>query len=291
MKINGVIAYFRLSDDIHVMDSLYIHKLSIHANYQKRGLGTELIRFFIYNSFKSIPWLYNISVQTNDEISNKHVINFYKKVGFKTLYQINYLNKTDVLMLLDRNYFESDNYYEQDFGALEIKIKNLRHPRLNQTNSLFLNSCKLPILYFSTSNIRKKELYQFIFNNYNIKLVFVSPKIRLTEPQIESTELMEEQNLVQFPLKILSRFITKKPFVVEDTMLFVGYFNIQQDNWELPGHDTKRWWKQIGADGLLKIMGNTNKREAKFVSQMGAYVNKNKNFLEEVKLLEQYRTI
>ncbi|WP_167399429.1 non-canonical purine NTP pyrophosphatase [Prosthecochloris sp. ZM] len=278
-KVVGVIiAYLRLSDDNHIMDSLYVHKLSIHNDYQKKGLGSKLIQFFIYNSFKSIQWLFNITVQTNDEFSNKHVIRFYEKNGFLSIYQINYTDKTDLLMYVDRNYFENNNKLEIDFSATNIVTKNLLHPRLNQTNSLFSKSSKLPILFFSTTNSRKKELYQFIFNNYNIKLVFVSPKIRLTEPQVESAELIEEQNIVQFPLKILSRFITKKPFVVEDTMLFIEFFNTKHDKWELPGYDTKRWWKQIGADGILKIIGDSSRRNAKFASQMGAYVDKNEYF-------------
>lgn len=275
--VGVIIAYFRLSDDKHIVDSLYIHKLSISEKYQKRGLGTSLINAFLYNSYESISWLNNVTVQTNDEIPNDFVINFYKKLGFNRLYNIIYPEKNDILMIFTR---ASYNELKINNKHQTYKVENIRltHPRLNHTISKFANYDKIPVLYFSTSNNKKKELYQFIFNNYNLKLIFVSPKIRLTEPQVESAELIEEQNLVQFPLKLLSRFITNTPFVVEDTMLFLEYFNRTSNKWELPGHDTKRWWKQLGAEGILKIIGKSKKRNARFVSQMGAYVKSNEYF-------------
>ena len=94
----------------------------------------------------------------------------------------------------------------------------------------------------------------------------------MIEPQIESADLEEERKLVSVPLKMVSRFISTVPYIVEDTMLFVEYFNRNNEQWELPGLDTKRWLRQMGLEGMLEIMGDTKRRKAKFVSQTGAYI-------------------
>ena len=83
-KIIGVlIAYFRVADKKHIFDSLYIHRFAIIPEYQNIGIGTETLKYFIKRSFQEIPWLLNISAQTNDHLENNHVIRFYKNVGFK----------------------------------------------------------------------------------------------------------------------------------------------------------------------------------------------------------------
>jgi inosine/xanthosine triphosphate pyrophosphatase family protein len=61
-------------------------------------------------------------------------------------------------------------------------------------------------------------------------------------------------------------------------MLFVEFFNVIGEQWELHGLDTKRWLRQMGLDGFLGILGNTNRRKAKFVSQTGAYFKSEKYF-------------
>lgn len=273
-KIIGVlIAYFRLADEKHIFDSLYIHRFAIIPEYQGIGIGTETLKYFIKKSFVEIPWLLNITGQTNDCIENEHIINFYKKIGFKDMYNITYPDKIDILMLLERNL-----YKVEDIGNIDKEKLRLRHPRFNVTIVGFEFQDVLPVIYFSSSNEKKKEMVKFIFNNYNIDVSFVIPPIELTEPQIEKSELEEERKLVSLPLKSVSRFINTVPYTIEDTMLFVEFFNRNGDNWELPGLDTKRWLRQMGLDGFLEIMGNTNKRKAKFVSQTGAYVKANKYY-------------
>ncbi|HBT5153321.1 TPA: hypothetical protein MB809_005322, partial [Klebsiella pneumoniae] len=42
---------------------------------------------------------------------------------------------------------------------------------------------------------------------------------------------------------------------------------------ELPGLDTKRWWRQLGNDGVLRLLSRSKKRKAKYVSQIGCYLN------------------
>lgn len=269
MIIGVLIAYFRIADNKHIFDSLYLHRFAILPEYQNMGIGTETLKYFIKKSFEEIPWLLNISVQTNDNRENQYVIRFYRNIGFKDMYNIQYPNKTDILLLLERKFYKnlSDVYIERN-------MINLRHPRFNVTVEGYKKKNVLPVIYFSSTNVKKKEMVQFIFHNYNIEVNFVNSSIELTEPQIEKPE--EERKLVSLPLKAISRFIDLVPYVIEDTMLFIEFFNRNGNVWELPGLDTKRWLRQMGLDGLLEIMGNTNKRKARFVSQTGAYIKTGK---------------
>lgn len=265
--IGVLIAYFRISDEKHIFDSLYIHRLAIVSEYQHRGIGTKLLNYFINKSFMEIPWLLNISVQTNNNLGNSNVISFYHKIGFRDMYNIYYQNKTDILMLVERGKY---NYLDK---SIKSRVINLKHPKL----SLVIDgdSAKydvLPVVYFASTNEKKKEIVRFIFHNYNIEVCFVEPPIEMIEPQVEGPNLEEERKLVSIPLKNVSRFINDTPYVIEDTMLFIEYFNRNNEAWELPGLDTKRWLRQIGLEGMLEILGGTDKRHAKFVSQTGAYI-------------------
>lgn len=272
--IGVIIAYFRMADSKHIFDSLYLHRFAIDPGYQNLGIGTEALKYFIRKSFEEIPWLLNISLQTNDNSENMHVIQFYKKNGFKKMYNIVYSNKTDILFLLERkSYITSATKNDVDKDKM-----NLRHPRFNVSIDICESQNVLPIIYFSSTNERKKEIVQFIFNNYNIGVSFVKPLIELTEPQVEKPGVEEERKLVSLPLKSVSRFIETVPYTIEDTMLFVEFFNRNGEQWELPGLDTKRWLRQMGLDGFLEIMGNTTRRKARFVSQTGAYIKPNKYF-------------
>lgn len=267
--IGILFAYFRIADSKHIFDSLYIHRLAILPEYQNIGIGTEALIYFIKKSFAEIPWLLNISVQTNDNFENQHVIKFYRDIGFKEMYSILYPNKTDILFLLERRFYKNPSTIQ-----INGTILNLKHPRFNVTAEDNKEKNILPVIYFSTTNKKKREIVQFIFNNYNIDVHFTTPTIELTEPQIEKPE--DERNLVSLPLKTISRFIDSVPYVIEDTMLFIEFFNRNGNIWELPGLDTKRWLRQLQLDGLLDIMGNTNKRKARFVSQTGAYIESEK---------------
>lgn len=275
--IGLLIAYIRKADGKHIFDSLYIHKFVISAPFQRRGIGTYVLQAYIYLAFNRIPWLFNISVQTNDEIENKGIIDFYKKNKFCEQYKIDYIAKIDILFLLTRDKFEGSDliqlFENNNFDCTFISIS---HPRL-KIKPVLLES---PKLFFSTSNKSKQELNKYIFNNYNFEIILLSQNIKLTEPQVDKASLIDERNLVESPLKLASRFIEKTssiPFYVEDTMLFIEYFNKDfNENPELPGHDTKRWWRQLGDNGIVKILGSSTKRRARFVSQIGAYIGKGK---------------
>lgn len=276
-KIIGIlIAYFRRSDDVHIFDSLYIHRLAIDPNFQKRGIGTTVLKYFVQTSFAKIPWLLNISLQTNDEISNAHVIKLYKDIGFKAMYNVYYPNKKDILFLFERRFYSP--FFKNIEPCSQLKLS---HPRLKSV-VWDLHSGKylpaLPVVYFSSTNKQKKEIVSFIFHNYNINVGFKTLPIELTEPQIEKADIENERKLVSFPLKNASRYIEYTPCIIEDTMLFIEYFNRADGAWELPGLDTKRWLRQLGQDGILDLLGNTEKRSAKFVSQTGAYTKKGKYY-------------
>ena len=265
--IGIIISYFRISDNRHIFDSLYIHRVAVLPNFQNRGIGTHALQYFINKSFKEIPWLLNITLQTNDEKRNEKVINFYKNLGFRRMYNLTYPDKIDILMMLERKYYREDRNFK-----IKIEKINLSHPRIPKT---IINSEMniLPIFYFSSTNERKKKIVEFIFHNYNIDILFTSPPVEMVEPQVESPDLEEEKKLVSIPLKNVSRFIINTtPYIIEDTMLFIEFFNRFESAWELPGLDTKRWLRQLGLDGILDIIKGSDMRKARFVSQTGAYI-------------------
>ncbi len=104
--------------------------------------------------------------------------------------------------------------------------------------------------------------------------------VELTEPQIVDASADSELALVRHPLKLVARFLAagkRTPFLVEDTMLFIEFFNSHYEaDAELPGHDVKRWWRQLGTDGVLRLMGSTTLRRAHYVSQLGVYLGRDR---------------
>lgn len=273
--IGVLISYFRIADEKHILDSLYIHKLSIREDYKNNGIGSKALQFVIQHVFKLMKWLLNITVQTNDCLENSKVLHFYEKNGFIRLYNVFYTDKVDILMLYKRPEELNSINCEQLYCPQQLKYY---HPRLCHIVGALPAIMQLPEIYFSSTNYHKKNHVKFILQNYNIHVSFVSQPFPLTEPQIERADPEEELNLVRFPLKFISRFINNTPYVVEDSMLFIEFFNRNNKKWELPGADTKRWWKQLEAEGLLSILGNTKKRKAKFVSQTGAYTQANEYY-------------
>lgn len=101
--IGVLLAYYRKKDDRHDFNSLYIHRLAVKKEYQKRGIGTKLVTFFLRTNFDSNSSLDLISIQTNKEPQNQHVIDFYRDIGFENRYLIQYPDKLDILMTFSRN--------------------------------------------------------------------------------------------------------------------------------------------------------------------------------------------
>ncbi len=261
-KLIGVIfSYFKKSDNNTPFDSVYVHRLVISPEHRNNSVAEKLLKYCIKKYFEQLPWLKNISIQATSNPKNEPALALYKKIGFSHFGIKNYTYKTDELLLLQN----VDNKYVKGTGS---QISH--NPRIPSENT-DMRDAKF---YFSTSSEEKRKQFTWLFSLYNLNLDFYDISNLLIEPQIDAPTIESEKMLVSHPIKFASRFIKKKPFIVEDTMLFIEEFNQNYDvNPELPGLDTKRWWRQLGNDGVLKLLSESNKRKAKYVSQIGCYIN------------------
>lgn len=252
-----LLSYFKFADDSSPMDSVYIHRFVTKKNYRRLGIGEWLIKYALNYYFSNIKWLNHVTLQVTEEPRNSAAINLYEKVGFTYFGEKYYKHKRDSILVIER-------------GAASPTVEQadlFPNPRLN--NFQFEDV----LFYFSTSSKEKKIQFQWLFSLFNLKLDFYDVPSELVEPQVESDSKDALRLLVSYPLKNAARFIKKKPFIVEDTMLFVEQFNRDFETApELPGLDTKRWWKQLGNEGLLELMRGSAKRKAKYVSQIGCYL-------------------
>ncbi|WP_379932316.1 non-canonical purine NTP pyrophosphatase [Enterobacter sichuanensis] len=260
-KIIGVIfSYFKKSDDNVPFDSVYVHRLVINPEHRNNSVAEHLLQYCIKTYFETIPWLKNISIQVTSNPKNEPAISLYSKIGFTFFGIKKYKNKTDSLLLLQST---NDNHSSNNSNIIH-------NPRL-PSESIDIRDAKF---YFSTSSEEKRKQFSWLFSLYNLNLDFYNISNLLIEPQVDSPTIESEKMLVSHPIKFASRFIKKKPFIVEDTMLFIEEFNQDYDlKPELPGLDTKRWWRQLGNDGVLRLLSRSKKRKAKYVSQIGCYLN------------------
>lgn len=267
--IGIIIAYFRTSDIEHPFDSVYIQRFAISREFQDKKIGSNALYIYLNNVFNAIPWLQNVTVQTNDTVDNYWVIAFYEKIGFIKFQHVYYLHKVDWLLRLKRP--DMIDYSKLSTNKFETPL--IRHPYRYTT-------VKSPFLYISTSSDLKFYQFDYLFNCYNVQLSRIPAPTELTEPQVEESNHVAEVKLVIHPLKQAARFLANNntlPFIVEDTMLFIEFFNSKFDSEpELPGHDTKRWWRQFGEEGILQLMGQSHRRRAIYVSQIGAYLGGDK---------------
>jgi inosine/xanthosine triphosphate pyrophosphatase family protein len=160
-------------------------------------------------------------------------------------------------------------------GHEKIGVPVISHPYVLQR----VEGC--PVLFLSTSNHRKFAELEFLFACRNFQIIKIPPPTDLTEPQVEISDPDFESELVRHPLTIAAKFVERErvPFVVEDTMIFIEFFNRNYgEEPELPGYDTKRWWRQLGCEGVLNLMKDSPRRRAKYVSQIGAYLG-NRQYL------------
>jgi len=128
-------------------------------------------------------------------------------------------------------------------------------------------------VYFATSSDIKFNQYLEIFKSMGVTLIKAPIYSKMIEPQIE--EEGDISNLiVEHPLKMISRFVKiagVTPYMVEDTMLFIESLSTIMDKGiGLPGGDTKNWWKNLGNEGLLRILRDDNVRRAMMVCTLGA---------------------
>ncbi len=145
-------------------------------------------------------------------------------------------------------------------------------------------------LYFATSSQVKFSQYECIFRDFGVSLR-KAPAISSTliEPQIDTSTESDQTLLVSHPLRQISRFVSKLghlPYMVEDTMLFIERFSKDyQRRLGLPGADTKNWWVNLGADGVLELLKGSNLRGALFVCQIGIYLGGSRYIFTDAELL------
>lgn len=259
-------SYFKKSDTDTPFDSIYIHRFAVEPVHRNNSVATNILNFCIKKYFDDIFWIKNISIQVTTSPMNISARNLYYKSGFFKFGIKEYENKKDELLLLQRNTVRVINSCNDSI---------IQNPRIS---AIYGDSNNLKF-YFSTSSAKKKEQFSWLFSLYNLSLDFYDISSYLIEPQIDNSDIESEKMLVSHPIKYASRFIKKKPFIVEDTMLFIEEFNKDYDhNPELPGLDTKRWWRQLENDGVLKLLHNSKKRRAKYVSQIGCYIDAKKYY-------------
>lgn len=264
-----LIAYLRDPSFRHPLESVYVHRIAIDSSHQSNGVGTYLLRFAISSFFRSLPWLLSVTAQTNDEPSNDRVLAFYRSLGLRQCYKVDYPNKQDLLFEIAR----SDWWHNLGQGSAQLDINKLR---LAGTRFADRSPLGPSTVHFGTGSREKLQQYSYLFRCYGIALKRLHLVTALTEPQVEGFGEASEQALVAEPLKWFSRFAARAntyPIVIEDTMLFIEHFN--EDFAEqpiLPGADTKRWWSALGSDGVLRVMKGSRRRQAKYVCQLGVNI-------------------
>ena len=73
-------------------DSIYISILAVHRDYQRQGIGKELLRIFLERNKGRY-----FTVQTNLAAWNKHVQDLYRSIGFEEIGKKEYDNRTDFI--------------------------------------------------------------------------------------------------------------------------------------------------------------------------------------------------
>lgn len=250
-----LIAYRRNYSSVHPYEAVYVHRVSVRQDLRGIGLGTLLVRTEIGLVFSSHHDVLTVTVQTNLEHENRHVLRFYEKLGFRVWGPVRYPHKLDVLFEIDRDTFRNGDG-SAHLGTGDVTV---------------LAWDEAPVLYLSSGSSAKRTQYAHLARSYGFQLRMPPRKLSMVEPQVDGVQFEAEEELVKFPLRNSARFLDPqhRPLMVDDTMLFVEYFNSDSENWWLPGPDTKRWWAALGDEGVLRIMGSTSKRGARYVAQIG----------------------
>lgn len=265
-------SYVRDYSERHPFRSVYIQRMSVAKDHQRNYVGAQLVATALSLYFEAMPWLLTVTVQTNDEPKNSAVLAFYRKCGFQDRYMVDYPNKRDSLMEVERTNSMGPGSVFGDFDNLKIAP---RPPVLHRLPDPCDDPATLEsrIVFFGTTSNEKFVQYRYLLKAYGLRLQRLQHNISLTEPQIDDPGPLAESALVAGPLKLFSRFAAKNtsfPVMVEDTMLFIEHFNNHYDVRPiLPGPDTKRWWMALQADGVLRVLGPSERRAAKYVCQIG----------------------
>lgn len=267
-----LLAYARKPSESHPMIAIYVHRFAIHGRFQRMGIGTQLLAFAVAAFFEAAPWLLTVSIQTNDDVKNRHVLRLYERLHFRRCYRVNYPDKRDWLLEVPRAEHLPGGFSIPSDNSLRVAsfdsncISPISDPFYSRNGSA-------SVVYFGTGSREKREQYRHLLRCYGFELQSLTHTLKLSEPQVEGVGSGPESALVTAPLKLYSRFAALEntyPVVVEDTMLFIEHFNNDYSRSPiLPGADTKRWWRALGAVGVLKAMQGSRRRRATYVCQLG----------------------
>jgi len=128
------------------------------------------------------------------------------------------------------------------------------------------------ILYFITRNKHKLIEIDNILKQI-VPTVQLQIFNNVRKIEIQHNNLRE---IVKFAVQTATRYITNKPFIIEDAGLFINALK------GFPGPFSHYVYKTIGIKGILKLMENVENRTAYFKSVIGLYFNDDIHIFEGV---------
>jgi inosine/xanthosine triphosphate pyrophosphatase family protein/GNAT superfamily N-acetyltransferase len=266
-----LVATLRNAVETHPFQSVCIEKVLVAPNYRGRRLGVRLVSGAVALYFEALPWLLTVSAVV-PSTADARGTNLFIKSGFILAYRC-LCGSECSLLEIDRSRYLPFGYAIAQYEGVyvpEVPAQNFQiSPNIFYPDS----GAASPFVYFATGSPEKLTQYRFLARCFGIALHPVKHAIHLTEPQVEGAGAAAEAQLVDAPLKLFSRFAALQnlyPVMVEDTMLFIEWFNNDfTANPILPGADTKRWWRSLGAAGIIRLMKNADHRRARYACQIG----------------------
>lgn len=101
--VGFLLAWERGKSESHPFDSIYLHRMSILPSHRRNGVARRILTSAINTFALSLPEHSTYTLQSNDEETNRHVIEFYESLGFVRVMPVRYPDKLDVLMKLSRD--------------------------------------------------------------------------------------------------------------------------------------------------------------------------------------------
>lgn len=123
------IAYYRVKSSEYLpFNSVYLHRGAIKTEHRHKGVGKAMVGFALKNAFEFVeghPELfseensYKVTMQTNDEPSNRDRIDLYKGLGGEIIGKKAYPDKVDIIIG-----FTYESFIKSDvFDKLDELIK------------------------------------------------------------------------------------------------------------------------------------------------------------------------
>jgi XTP/dITP diphosphohydrolase len=124
-----------------------------------------------------------------------------------------------------------------------------------------MNLSNYPVIFFISSNKHKYQEIKTIFNKYSeIQVEHIQEHLK----EIQSDNL---EDIASFSLKNISTDFDTDYYFVEDSGLFIRSLN------GFPGPYSSYIFEKLGNDGILRVMSNTEQREAYFQSTIALRTN------------------